>query len=526
MEKRAERKGWMAVFVILIFGLTLAPVVNNVFVHKDAAPLYGLDNDKKLPEFSFSDFWEGRFQENFEDAFSHGFSGYRLSMRVLNELRYRLFQLDGDKTVCKDGSLIFTNYLDEYLGLSPGYQCSDEYLDGLVEQLARLNALAESKGKQIFVLVTPSKAGFVEEQIPDRFLKMERLYSEEDRAVHRLTARMEEAGIPYLDSAPLLHGEQSFEIFPKGGIHWTREAALHIVDAMRKELEQNRNISMKHITVTGRRTQSVPWQRSLNADNDLDLLMNKFSSIKTEYSYPLEKVDSPDNYTLPAVFVAGDSFSYSICEILADHDIAKDINFLFYAQSLYDYDQSAIAVENLYDPAIEQKVQESDIIILEVNEININGMGFGFYPVLEEILSKDAEPREEPFQVQYRGFAPWETLNGVTWRWAYGKSALLVYENVSPTDTLEATVWIPYDVYASTDGFPGSVTLDAYVNGKKYQQFQCTENSVWQLSIPLEGIEASQDVTVEIRSPYSFVGSGTTGEREICLQILSAGRNG
>lgn len=516
----------MMVFVILIFGLTLVPVVNNVFVHKDAAPLYGLDNSKKLPEFSFADFWEGSFQKNFEDAFSHGFSGYRLFMRTLNEMRYRLFQLDGDKTVCKDGSLIFTNYLEEYLGLSSDYKCSDEYLDGLVEELTRLNALAESRDKQIFVLVTPSKAGFIEEQIPSKFLKMERLYNEGDRAVHRLTVRMEKAGIPFLDSAPLLHGDHPFDIFPQGGIHWTREAALHIVNAMCKELEQRGSISMKHIAVTGRRTQSVPWQRSLNQDNDLDLLMNKFSSVKTEYSYPLEEVDIPDDYILPAVFVAGDSFSYSICELFADHDMVKDVNLLFYAQSLYDYNQSVTTIGSLYDPAIEQKVRESDIIILEVNEVNINGMGSGFYPVLEEILSTDTEPQKESFQVQYRGFSPWETLNGVTWRWAYGKSALLVYENVLPTDTLEATIWVPYDVYANREGFSGAFTLDAYVNGKKYQQFQCTENSIWQLSIPLENMEVSQDVTVEIRSPYSFVASVPTGEREICLQVLNAGRNG
>ncbi len=446
-------------------------------------------------------------------------------MRTLNEIRYRLFQLDGDKTVCKDGSLIFTNYLEEYLGLSPGYKGSDEYLDGLVEELARINALAESRGKQMLVLITPSKAGFIEKQIPDRFMKMERFYNEEDRAVHRLTARMEETGIPYLDSAPLLRGEQSFDIFPKGGIHWTREASLQIVESMCKELESNGGIQMKHVVVTGRRTQSVPWQRSLIPDNDLDVLMNKFSSIKTQYSYPLEAEDIPDNYTLPAVFVAGDSFSLAICEILADHDMAKDVNLLFYAQSLYDYDEAATTVESFFDPAIEQKVRESDIIILEVNEVNITQMGSGFYTVLEEILRKDVEPQKEPFQVQYRGFSPWETQNGVTHRWAYGKNALLVYENVLPTDTLETTIWVPYDAYANLEGFSGPVTLDAYVNGKKYQQFHCTENSIWKLSIPLKNIEVSQDVTVEIRSPYSFVGSGPTGEREICLQVLNAGRD-
>ncbi len=41
----------MTIFVMLIFGLTLVPAINNMFVHKDAAPLWGVDNDKSCRNF-------------------------------------------------------------------------------------------------------------------------------------------------------------------------------------------------------------------------------------------------------------------------------------------------------------------------------------------------------------------------------------------------------------------------------------------------------------------------------------------
>ena len=525
-ENRDRTKVRMALLVSFVFLLILIPAVNSLLVKKDAALLYGVNNAYTMPEFGVPSFLNGSFQEQFEDAFAHGFSGYCLSMRTLNELRYRLFRQAGDKTVCKDGSLISTSYLEEYLGLSEKYVCSDEYLDQLVGQLEQLTALAKANNKQLIILVTPSKAGFIQDQIPDQYFQMNRLYSEEDRAIHRLITRMEGAGIPYIDSASLLHEKEwPFDLFPQTGIHWTREAALQALNAMLQRLEEMGAGPFKSISADSRITEDEPRRDSLNKDDDLWLLMNVFSKMGTQYTYPVETENNPASYDLPSVFMQGGSFSHPICELLESHDMARDVNLLFYDYKFFNYEEELNEIQSLYDPIIAQKVHGSDIIILEVNEEAVYNMGSGFYPVLMELLQQETVVEKQEFQINYRGFSPWETQNDVTWRWAYGKGGLLVFENAQPDDTLQVTFWVPYDGYVQQDAaLDGPVQLEVYVNGRLYQQLSCDENYIFTVEIPVDSAMSEQDITVEIKSPYSFTGWTSAGAKEVSLQVLSAGR--
>lgn len=525
-KKQGRGRVQQIVFVVLIFAFVLLPVLNSFLLKKDAAPLMGVDNEYTLPAFSARSFLSGDYQAQFEDSFSHGFSGYSLSMRTLNELRYQMFDQAGDKVVCKDGSVIFESYLQEYLGLSPVYNCSDEYLDNLAAQLTKINALAKANGKLLSVVVTPNKADFVTDQIPDRYLAMERLYEEQDRGIYRLLDRLADTDISVVNSADILRARDwPFDLFPQTGIHWTREAGLQAFDALLDTWEDAGDWNLKRIAVSDREYETTPRRTSLNNDDDLWLLMNVFSKLDTRYSYPVEEELIPEKYDLPAVFVQGGSYSYTLCELLADHDIAKDVNFLFYAQSLYDYEENMTPVQSFYDEAIAQKVRESDIILLEVNEQAVNNMGAGFYPVLQELLAQNPSAAENgDFQVQFRGFAPWETANDVSWRWAYGNNAMLVFENTQPDDALEVNFWVPYSYYTNDNGpLTEPITLEVYLNSSRIQELTCNGDEIFTVRIPAEKLIHGQDNIVEIRCPYTFKAM-TSGEKEVSVQVLSAGR--
>ncbi len=516
------------IFLVVVLSLILFPGINTCYIKKDSSSLVGVENESELPDFTIESFWDGSFQSQYDEAISHGFSGYRFAMKLLNELRFRLFQQVGDKVVGKDGSIIFSSFIDEYLGLSEDYMCSNDYIDQLISQLKEIKALAEEKGKQIIVMVTPNKAEFMKEQIPDKYYSMKKLYDEEDRSIHQLTAKMNLEGIPYIDGAALLlekANELTFDVFPYAGIHWTREAALHTLNATLEKLEENGNSHFKRLSVAGRSLQSEPKRDSLNKDDDLWQLMNVFSKPNTQYSYPIEIEELPEKYEQPAIFIQGGSFSFSICELLAQHDMVKDLNFLFYAQTLYDYDEESYAIQSLYDQRIERKIQDSDIIILEVNEQAVNQMGSGFYPVLAEVLRKDIPQDDQSFQVYYRGFSPWESQGNASWKWALGKSALLVFQNVSLDDLLEVTFWVPYSGYMQNiENFTGPVDIDVFVNGVFFQEYNCSEDSIYTIQIRADQKIAEQGAVIEIRSPYSFAGWTSSGIKEISMQVLNAGR--
>ncbi len=524
-------------FIGIVFLLVSFPMLNTMFLKKDIGPLSGVDDTYTQPAFSLSAFWDGTYQQQFETYCSYGFSGYRFAMRALNEFRFRLFDEADDIVVCKDGSVIFEHYLDEFLGLSGTHFCSPDYLDETAARLRRISALAESAGKELVVVITPNKADFIAEQIPDRFYQMDRAYGQEQRGRRQLTARLDQAGIAYVDSAELLQShEYPFPVFPQTGIHWTREAAIQAVDALIDCLEDG-GYTLKRIGVEGREEQACPRRGYMNSDDDIWQLMNIFSTKETTYSYPIETELIPESYDLPAVFVQGGSFTFTLLELLADHDIVRDLDFLFYDIALYDYDRNRSAISGLDDPSIRAKVQDSDVILLEVNEEKIYDMGSGFLPVLEEILAGPPAASPEQggeLQIAFRDMGPWESANGVSWRWAYGNDALLVCSNVGPDDGIAVSFWVPYSGYVAQDPSCGeSVDIDVYVNGKPYTRYRCSQDSIFDVTVDSSWLVPGRDNTIEIRSPYTMR-TGAQGvdppggvvQKEVSVQILSAGRVG
>lgn len=275
----------------------------------------------------------------------------------------------------------------------------------------------------------------------------------------------------------------------------------------------------------------------MNSDDDIWQLMNIFSTKETTYSYPIETELIPESYDLPAVFVQGGSFTFTLLELLADHDIVRDLDFLFYDIALYDYDRNRSAISGLDDPSIWAKVQDSDVILLEVNEEAIYNMGSGFLPVLEEILAGPPAASPEQggeLQIAFRDMGPWESANGVSWRWAYGNDALLVCSNVGPDDGIAVSFWVPYSGYVAQDPSCGeSVDIDVYVNGKPYTRYRCSQDNIFDVTVDSSWLVPGRDNTIEIRSPYTMR-TGAQGvdppggvvQKEVSVQILSAGRVG
>jgi len=376
-------------FVVAAFFVILLPTINTLVFQKDAGPLVGVSNEYEHPEISFSGLLDGTYQEEYEVFYSHSFSGYRLATRLLNEIKFRLFGKVDNIVRCKDGSVIFENYIEEYLGISKTHYCTPEYLDKLASQIKRLSDLAKSNGKQLMILITPNKAEFIQEEIPDKYFWMVPEYPENQRGSRQLAARLKDEGVMYVDGATLLSSQEwSFPVFPETGIHWTREAGIQVLEAMTDCIEKDSGKTLKRISVSGRELQDTPRRGSMNNDDDLWQLMNIISKKRTEYSYPVETEIVPENCIQPEIFVQGGSFSWTIIELLYDHDIAKDLNFLYYDVALYGYDNTRNAISGFWDEAIKTSVQKSDLIILEVNEEAVYNMGSGFYPILEEILSE------------------------------------------------------------------------------------------------------------------------------------------
>lgn len=527
-------KGFIKWLLIVIFfaGITL-PVVNTIFFKKDAADLAGVAADHSFPTFTKESYLSGEFQSQFDTAFSKGFSGYNAAVRLKNEIRYKFFgEASADIVKCNDGSLIFKSYIDEYLGIGnnqyraeqkvdlvqSSYYCSDEYIADVTAQLKTISELAEKSGKQFLVLITPTKAEFIEDSIPQKFKRQTRAYSQEERGVNKLITALKSNGITYVDSGKILRSsDYPFEIFPKTGIHWTKEAAYTVLNSALDVLNE-KGANLKKLNITGRVTEQVPRTDSMNSDVDLYSLLNIISPYDTEFSYPVVATDENGQYQTPSVFIQGGSFTFPVSEALSGYNIASDVNFLFYNMSFYDKHNNYTPINSFTDPIISDSVINSDLIIIEVNEQNVYNMGSGFYPELISILLE----QDEDVRVKYENVGPEEEYNGVKWRWAYAPLSKIKITRSSNDIPAEMSIWVPYSGYAAqNENIQPVINVDIYLNGELYLSQPVSEDAIFDIQFPAEKLIPDQENVIEIITPFSFTDGSS--DKVYSLQILYAG---
>ncbi len=522
---------WM--LIVIFFAGTMLPAVNTIFFKKDAADLAGVAADHAFPTLTKESYLSGEFQSQFDTSFSKGFSGYNAAVRLKNEIRYKCFgEASADIVKCNDDSLIFKSYIDEYLGLgnnqyraeqkvdlvqSSSYYCSDEYIADVTSQLKTISELAEKNGKQFLVLITPTKAEFIEDSIPQKFKRQTRAYSQEERGVNKLINALQSNDITYVDGGKILRSsEYHFELFPKTGIHWTKEAAYTVLNSALDVLNE-KGANLKKLNITGRVTEQAPRTDSMNSDVDLYSLLNIISPYDTEFSYPVVTTDENGQYQTPSVFIQGGSFTFPVSEALSGYNIASDVNFLFYNMSFYDKHNNYTPINSFTDPIISDSVINSDLIIIEVNEQNVFNMGSGFYPELIKILSE----QNADVRVKYENVGPVEEYNGVRWRWAYAEPKINI-SRLSDDLPVELSIWVPYSGYAAQyENIPSEVNVEIYLNGKLYITQSASEDEIFDIQIPADNLLPGQDNVIEISSPYLL--NPENGDKAYSVQILYAG---
>lgn len=477
--------------------------------------LAGVNNDYALPKFSMNDFFSGSFQQSFTDNFSHGFIGYKTAVRCLNELRYRLFKTNDNVVVLNDGSFIFEHYIDEALGIS--HFCSDDYVEETVTKLQKISDYAEKIGKKVVVIVTPSKADFVCDEIPYRY-KVRRNADDYIRGYDKLITALDMTNICYFDAqAYLLRESTNYPVFCDNGIHWTRVAGEQAVERVIALLGQL-GLKLNEISYEGMEIEDSPRRDSMNWDDDLLCMMNIISSPKCEYVYPVISKHSIDGAFTPNLFIQGGSFGYQILENFVKYDLCSDANMLFYNISMYDRNEEQRSIDSFEDDCVLSKVDSADLIFLEINVEAVHSMGSGFYDVLLKHLSECLDVEN----IKWYGFSQWEEYDGVRWRWAHSNDSEIVFSKEdNDYSSYLLTYWVPYDAIVSQNtGCNLPIKTKVLLNGSVIASNQCNKNEIFNVVVSnammKEGINS-----ISVECEYSI----TSGEDQYTVQILNFGRN-
>lgn len=526
--------------------------------------LVGLEYNTKLrdvtiaskPAFTFNAYWQQTYQDEYDHYYSTNLGNYGALIKCYTQLRFSAFGLfSGENIQLKDGSIIREQYITEYLGL---YDHADsQYSHNLYEKIKRLDKELDSLGKDLIVVITPSKAAVEADQIPDTFL-WKAVDHDYARVVDSLVEDFASSDIPFINGTTV--AEQALTgsgipVFYRGGEHATKPAMFAITEALVSELSAL-GYNMKRLSLIDYVSCKTPvlnmddgrvgWSysgSSYNSDNDLLLNCNLLRfDVADTYYYPRYEVEVPDLYDLPNICVLGRSFCKDIWMYLSRSGLANKITHIGFEQRFMDSNANLTSYQATTNMAdwYQNGMDGTDIVVLELNESYMRTVSkhiddflafLESYQPKHETLNTFSCSVPSPQYTNYvRGFykakdpAPSE---GFYWMMKNGGSVNLSANGKFKPKTIVLDCSIPAGAFQTfwQKDVSGHEYL-VYINGQKVGSFPVGKDRRETFCFDLQGIDAPDgEYCVEIIAPlyvqWKDIDAKSTDSRELSLRVYS-----
>ncbi len=360
-------------------------------------PIYGklLDRDYQLNGIAssagsvptgFYSVWSGKTTSAIETKLKEIIPGRTTLIRFHSQYMYSLFNSSSNTNVVigDKHSLFEPEYLCDFLNLWP--VMTDDAQDDLISKLSLLESLLNSKGKKLYIFVTPSKVRYDYANIPwvYRMLSKPTMRTNYDGFIKKLDA----SGIKYFDSIQYINENMNDEtVFYSSGIHWGNGASAQVTTALLEDLKTDTGYDLGELSVSLVDSQTGIWP-----DQDLLSTLNLYSYSK-EDSYRIPEFNYSAGIDHPNVLIRGGSFMGQTLSKLIDMDAFG--NSVYLQNNLLIENKSDIRTLSDFDAYEEidtsRMADIADLVILEVNEEKIWIMGWGFIDELITALQNGSE---------------------------------------------------------------------------------------------------------------------------------------
>lgn len=375
------RKYWF----IVVFALTLMIPIYGKLLDTNIT-LNGVTSAPETVKASLETLSNGEYQAYLNSKWEFDFPGKKFLLRIRNQLLYSVCKVSPNSNVVigKDQYLYEPGYiLFEIQAYPPS---SEEYFITLGANLSRLQKLLDENGKELYIFITPSKAHFCREYIPDylEFLNHEEWFSYTNYT--KLLEILNDNNIPYFDSVEFIEtsidsGLMESPVFYKSGIHWNhtwgQTCAAEFVNYM------NLCSTYDLTTVT---VKELVSDKPISPDTDLYSSLNLIADAQEQWYSTEINIDS-EGKDHPNVFFRGGSFmGQSIQSLIRNGVFGEDVHFEnnYYFADQYTLSNTLSSFTAYDEIDLDSLVGRSDILILEVNEGAIYTMSWGFIEYLLE----------------------------------------------------------------------------------------------------------------------------------------------
>lgn len=354
-------------FILMLFFSSIALI--SYFQNRQVEPLFGASTKVDKPNFNWSNWFDGTFQEKMDKRTNSHFFIRSILIKVRNQIDYSLFgKLNAsDVVIGKDKVLFEEVYIESYLGMN---YIGEEIIDSELSKVKLMQDTLASMNKKLLVVITASKADYFPDKFPEKYDTIAKQTTNYDT----FTKQLKEKEINHLDFNKMfleMKDTVSYPLFSKGGIHWSQSSKLFVWNTIVDKLEEDSDWKLARL-----QSSNVEWSTPKHRDKDLYDLLNIYTfSDESKMAYHDYTIDTT-GIDRPLGMVVGDSFFWGLLDLGFAREVLNNGQFWYYNNTIYPSENGINYQSTDYD--ILSTLFAKDIVILLSNPSNLKVFPFGF----------------------------------------------------------------------------------------------------------------------------------------------------
>jgi hypothetical protein len=371
--------------------ILFAPILQDTFTFYYFKPLAGDIANPNCDSIKVANWLSGEYQEKKQVYLNASFGFRNWLVRLNNQIRFELFKKPEPQAVIvgKENYLYEKNYIDTYCGLD---FLGEDSIHHTVDRLKFISDTLDKLGKKLIVVLSPGKASFFPEFIPDKML-----VKTNNTNYNYFAKELTKSNIYHIDFNKYFienKTKSKYPLYPKYGIHWSFYGATLAADSMLKKMSALSKTNLSRVKL-----KEVLMAQPNKLDYDIGEAMNLFTRFESpDLAYPKIEYISDSNTVRPRVLFVSDSFFWTMGET-GFTNCFSEYHFWYYNRQVYP---ETFTNETLTDQIdLSSQIEKNDFIVVMSSEPNLKNIGWNFIEQLYQSFKvKKARLAQQSKEIQ------------------------------------------------------------------------------------------------------------------------------
>lgn len=364
MGKRGKQILFGTVFLGFMF-----PAIQQFFKIFKEKPLSGAFNVPSVKPLTFSNWFNGSFQNSFNEKANY-MIGFRTDfVRTRNQIDFSLFNQPHAVNVVKGKGGHLFRY-NNFFVTGASNQIEDTLRKNVI-RLKQVQELLKARGKFMLYVIAPEKLYYYQEFLPN-----DNVLNKKSTELYRSYKRLlKEYGCNYIDMNDWflqMKDTTQHTLYSKGGFHWTRYGAYIGYDSIVSYLQNSGSYSIPSLVVTSLKKESNPWGPDVDILNACNLFIKPkedlFTYVETKPAFTPSKTTS--------IFCCDSYFHAVTWPGLFDQTFSKQSTFWYYNREINNTDNSSM--RKVKDANSEKIIENADVYVIMFSVMNLDKFDYGF----------------------------------------------------------------------------------------------------------------------------------------------------